>query len=204
MNPIGKVVVHVIPLPSFADSPMVDIVSVLGRGRHLPMPLDELNLPATGAVNLDGYVNYAIGVPGARPAYAQFCRNGAIEGVGELRNDDGVNPRFIGGGFTQLIVTHVQQYLEVLKSYEMGLPVYIFVSLCSAAKTVYRYSPEGFGWQETKPLGREIATFPEIYIDSFDVDVPALMRPVFNVIWNAFGLAQCEIYDGQGKLRGVS
>jgi hypothetical protein len=59
MNPIGKVVVHVISVPSFADGCMIDIVSVLGRGTHLPTPLDELNVPATGAVNLDGYVNYA-------------------------------------------------------------------------------------------------------------------------------------------------
>jgi hypothetical protein len=206
MNPIGKVVVHVIPIPSFADGRLMDIVSVLGRGSHLPMPLDELNLPKRDAVNLDGYVNYAISTPGGRQAYAQFFRNGAIEGVGELRNDDRVNSRFVGADFTELIVTRVRQYLQVLKSYEMALPVYIFLSLCSAAKTVYRYSPvsEGFPWQETKPLGREIAAFPEIYVDSFDVDVPAVMRPVFNVMWNAFGLAQCEIYDGQGKLRGVS
>jgi hypothetical protein len=204
MKSFGKVAVHVIPVPSFADGRMIDIVSVLGRGSHLPTPLDELNLPAMGAVNLDGYLNYASGVPGARSAYAQFFRNGAIEGVGELRNDDGVNSRFIGGAFTELIVTHVQQYLQVLKSYEMGLPVYIFLSFCSAAKTVYRYSPEGYGWHDTQPLGREIAAFPEIQVDSFDIDVPAVMRPVFNVVWNAFGLAQCEIYDGQGKLRGVS
>jgi hypothetical protein len=200
---IGKAVVHVISVPSFADGRMVDIVSVLGRGNPIPMPLDDLNLPARGTVNLDGYVHYAIADPGGRRAYAQFFRNGAIEGVGELRNDDGVNSRFIGGHFTKLIVTQVRQYLEVLKFYEMGLPAYIFVSFCSGTKIVYRYSPDRVGWDDTRPLGHEIAAFPEIYIDGFDVDVPTLMRPVFNVVWNAFGLSQCEIYDSQGKLRGV-
>jgi hypothetical protein len=191
MNSIGKVVVHVIPVPSFADGRMIDIVSVLGRGTHLPIPLDELNMPAAGAVNLDGYVNYANrgSERGARQAYAQFFRNGAIEGVGELRNDDGVNSRFIGGAFTELIVTHVRQYLQVLKSYEMGLPIYVFLSFCSAAKVVYRHSPEGIGWQETKPLGREIAAFPEIYVDSFDVDVQRDMEclrlgPMRNLRWS--------------------
>ena len=84
MNPVGKVVVHVIPIPSFADGRMIDIVSVLDKGSHLPMPLDELKLPARGGVNLDGFVNYAISDRGMRQAYAQFFRNGAIEGVGEL------------------------------------------------------------------------------------------------------------------------
>jgi hypothetical protein len=34
----------------------------------------------------------------------------------------------------------------------------------------------------------------------FDIDVPAAMRPVFNVVWNAFGFAQCDVYDDQGKV----
>jgi hypothetical protein len=58
-------------------------------------------------------------------------------------------------------------------------------------------------WTDTPPLGREIAAFPEIHVDSFDVDVPAIMRPVFNMLWNAFGLLQCDMYDSQGNWRGV-
>jgi hypothetical protein len=85
----------------------------------------------------------------------------------------------------------------------MGLPVYVFLSFCSAMQTVYRHSPDGFGWQETRPLGREVAVFPEAYVDSFDADVAAIMRPVFNVAWNAFGLPRCDVYDDQGRLRGM-
>jgi hypothetical protein len=33
--------------------------------------------------------------------------------------------------------------LRVLKSYEIGLPVYIFLSFCNAGKVAYCYSPEG-------------------------------------------------------------
>ena len=115
-----------------------------------------------------------------------------------------MNSRFIGADFTNLVVSRVRQYLDVLKSYEMGLPVYIFLSLCSAEKVVYRQAPEGMGWVETPPMGRQVAALPEIQVDGFDVDVPAVLRPVFNVLWNAFGLGQCDMYDGQGKFRGIS
>jgi Putative DNA-binding domain len=201
MNRAGKVVMHVISFPSFADGRLIDIATVLSEGTHLPIAPDELYVPRTGKVNLEGYVNYA---SGQRQAYAQFFRNGAIEGVAELRTDDGVSSRFVGGDFTHLVVRHLQQYLQVAKSYEMGLPIYIFLSLCNATKAAYRHAPEGFGWVETKPLGREIVALPEIYIDDFDVDIPTALRPVFNVLWNAVGLLQCEIYDGQGKLRGFA
>jgi len=83
------------------------------------------------------------------------------------------------------------------------LPVYIYLSLCNGNNVVYRHAPEGFGWVDTQPLRREIAAFPEISVDNFDVDVPTVMRPVFNMLWNAFGLAQCDMYDGQGRWRGL-
>jgi hypothetical protein len=28
------------------------------------------------------------------------------------------------------------------------------------------------------------------------------MRPVFNMLWNAFGFQQCDMYDGQGQWKG--
>jgi hypothetical protein len=203
LGQVGKVALHAVPLPSFADGRMLDIVSVLANGTHLPLPLDEVGFANRGAVNLDGYLNYTAAHQGARLAYAQFFRNGAIEGVGELRSDDGVNSRFIASDFTNLVVSRVRQYLDVLNSYDMGLPVYIFLSLCSADRVVYRHAPEGMGWSDTRPMGRSVVALPEIQIDSFDVDVPAALRPVFNVLWNAFGFGLCDMYDGQGKFRGA-
>jgi hypothetical protein len=52
------------------------------------------------------------------------------------------------------------------------------------------------------PLNREILALPELYVDSFRTDVPGLMRPVFNMLWNAFGFQHCEMYDGQGVWKG--
>jgi hypothetical protein len=59
MNQTGKVVVHVIPLPSFVDGRMADIVSELSKGHQVPAPLDLIGFPYAHAVNLDGYLKYA-------------------------------------------------------------------------------------------------------------------------------------------------
>ncbi len=167
LGQLGKVVLHVIPLPSFADGRMADIVSQLAKGTHVPIPLDEVGFPSNYAVNLDGYLSYSVGPPGARLAYAQFFRNGAIEGVGELRSDDNVNSRFITGDLTNLVVSRIRLYLDVLRAYDLGLPVYIFLSLCNAARVVHRYADaSGGGWHESHPLSREIVSMPEIYISA--------------------------------------
>jgi hypothetical protein len=45
---------------------------------------------------------------------------------------------------------------------------------------------------------------PQIYIESFDADVPAALRPAFNMFWNAFGFLRCDMYDAEGRWSGNS
>ena len=198
----GKVVLHVIPIPSFVDGRMADIVTQLAKGSHVPVPLAVVGLPSYNGVNLDGYLNYSLGVPGDRLAYAQFFRNGAIKGVGELKNDDNVNSRFITKDLTNVVVSRVRQYLNVLKAYDLGLPVYVFLSFCNATRVVYRYDDgSGAAWNDSRPLSREIVSLPEIYIDRFDVDVIDVMRPALNTLWNAVGFQGCDRYNDLVKWR---
>lgn len=196
LGQIGKVVLHVIPLPSFVDGRMADIMSEITKGNHVPVPLDGVGLSYQSAVNLDGYLSYTPRATGTRLAYAQFFRNGAIEGVGELKTEDNTNSRFITRDLTNLVVSRVRQYLDVIRAYDLGLPVYIFLSFCNAARVVYRYADaSGMGWHDSHPMSREIVAMPEIYIDDFAIDVIEVMRPAFATLWNAVGFMGCERYN---------
>ena len=198
----GKVVLHVVPVPAFADGRLLDVVSAVAAGTHVPLPLDGMGAGNRPGINIDGFLNYADRPAGGRQSYAQFFRSGAIEGVGNLskRDADG-NSYFVAAEFANKVVFALRQYLSVLEAFDAGLPVYAFLSLCDVAQCFYRYSPDGAGWSDTDPLSREILALPELYIDNFRTDVPALMRPVFNMLWNAFGFQQCEMYDGQASGR---
>lgn len=205
LGPSGKVAVHVVPMPSFADRRLIDVASAAATGTHIPLPLDGMSGANQLSVNLDGLVNYTQRRPEARQTYAQFFRSGAIEGVSELSRRDGDgHPYFVGPEFTNKIVFAVRQYLGTLRSYDAGLPIYVFISLCNVEQCRYRYSPENMGWTDTDPLGRELVALPEIYVESFEIDVPAIMRPTFNMLWNAFGFLGCDMYDSQGRWRGAA
>jgi hypothetical protein len=199
MSQTGKLAVHVIPLPSFVDGRMTDIVSKLSQGHHLPIPLDEIGFSYAHTVNLDGYLNFAQVPLGKHKSYAQFFRNGAIEGACELRTDDGVTSRFLTRELTNVVISRVCQYLRVLKAYDMGLPVYVYLSICNATRTVLRYETTYGNFAETSPLGLEIVTCPETYIDDFEIDLIDAMRPAFNTLWNAVGHLRCERYDYLAK-----
>jgi hypothetical protein len=73
----------------------------------------------------------------------------------------------------------------------------------SAIETLIAQVEAGAGWNDAGPLRRDVVVLPEVPLDSFSADVPALMRPVFNTLWNAFGFPECDMYM-QGKWRGVS
>jgi hypothetical protein len=202
LDPGGKLALHVVPVPAFADGRLIDVVSAAAQGTHLPLPPGGMSGANRLSVNLDGLLNYTDHVTSMRHGYAQFFRSGAIEGVGELsRRDDDGRPYFVAAEFTNKIVFAVRQYLDVLKSYDAGRPIYVFLSLCNVTQCFYRHSPEGF-WVDNGPLGRELVSLPEIYIDSFEADVPAALLPAFNMIWNAFGFLQCDMYDAEGRWKG--
>jgi len=198
----GKLALHVVPLPAFADRRLLDVVSAAAAGTHLPLPPGGMSGANRLSVNLDGVLNYTDRSVRMRHGYAQFFRSGAIEGVGELsRRDEDGHPYFVGAEFTNKIIFAVRQYLDLLKCYDAGLPIYVLLSLCNVAQCFYRHSPEGF-WVDAGPLGRELVALPEVYFESFDTDVPATLRPAFNVLWNAFGFLQCDMYDSQGRWKG--
>ncbi|MDD2766035.1 MAG: ATP-binding protein [Opitutaceae bacterium] len=198
---IGKLVLHVVPVPSFIDGRMADLVTRVAGGTHSPVPLDIVNFGTNWKVNLDGYLSHAVMSPGQTGgAYAQFFRNGAIEGVGALRSDDSVRSRFITRDLTNVVVSRTRQYLDVLKAYDLGTPVYVFLAICNATDVVYRYvDGSGMGWNETLPLGREIIALPETYIDDLAVDVIDVMKPALTALWNAFGFIGCERYNDVAK-----
>jgi hypothetical protein len=203
LGPGGKVVLHLVPVPAFADGRLLDVVSAVAAGTHVPLPLGGMGASNRLGINIDGFLNYTDRADESRQGYAQFFRSGAIEGVGRLskRDADGYS-YFVAAEITNKVVLAVRQYLGVLEAFDAGLPVYAFLSLCDVSQCYYRYNPDGAGWSDTGPLNREILALPEVFIDNFKVDVPTLIRPVFNMLWNAFGLQRCDMYDGQGQWRG--
>ncbi len=44
---------------------------------------------------------------------------------------------------------------------------------------------------EHHPIDRDTVLLPDILIDSLNVDVPQVMKPIFDAVWNACGLPRC-------------
>jgi hypothetical protein len=204
-TPIGiisgpKVAVHVIPIPSFVDGRFLDLIQTLDRGTFLPMPLAEVGLRATSFPNLDGFCSASQTSSG----YVQFFRSGAIEALRRLGTRDDGCPYFVGHQFANMLLQGVRQYRETLMSYDAGFPISIFVSLLDVQNCYHkRVGPFG-EWVHDGPLGRQFVILPDVQVTDAQTDVLSAMRPLFNVLWNAFGSMNCDLYDQHGKWIGAA
>jgi len=200
----GKIVLHVVPFPAFSDGRLIDIMSAVAAGTHVPLPLDGISNGNRHGVNLEGFVNYTDNVPGAVSGYAQLFRSGAVEGVSELsrRESDNVS-YFWGAALANKVVAALRQYIRVLKSYDAGIPIYAGLSLCGADQWCFRYSPAGMGYNDVGPIHRNAVILPDIMIDTDFVDVTSVTRLTFDMLWNAFGFQRCDLYDDQGQWIGA-
>lgn len=203
--PVGegpKLVVHVIPVPAFVDARLTDVVTAVVNGTHIPLPPAGIGGGFSQRVNLDGFLNY-LDIPGTQRTYAQLFRSGAIEGVVSLSRelDSGA---FAGVTLGNMLVGAVKQYLAVLRSMEAGEPVYAFAAICNAAGSRLRYrGGDGLPY-ETVPFPGELIALPEVLLDETIGDVPTLLRPLLNTVWNAYGQLRCDLYNGEGGWMGTA
>jgi hypothetical protein len=44
---------------------------------------------------------------------------------------------------------------------------------------------------------------PEVVVDDFSANPQAILRPLFNMVWNAYGYPRAFSYDESGKWTGI-
>jgi hypothetical protein len=192
-----RLILHVIPLYPFLNRQRLDL-------RFYNKFLDSFR-PLNGSCsgyryNLDGFLTYGRDYEG-RSSYCLVFFNGAVEAVrsdilypGRLRN-------FLPSqDFERDIVTSVESYFEGYKKLGIEAPFIISAALlgCKGA-----YLDTKSHMQFDVPIEKDVVIFPEVEVGSYDEEVPSFMRPIFDSVWNAFGLPYSSNYaeDGTWKLR---
>jgi len=204
LPPGGRAILHVVPFPPFAGRHDIDVVQAISTGTFTPLPLSGMSRANQVAVNLDGFVNYATDGRDNASSYVQLFRNGALEGVLVLERDERNNQAYIAGpALCRQIAFALRQYVDVLNAYDMGFPVFAFLSFTGMDGSTLRYnSGYGSGFSVAGPRPGALIVLPEIALEGIVTDAPTALKPMFNALWNAYGFLRCDMYDGQGNWRG--
>lgn len=194
---------HIVPAVGFLDRSSIDFQKFSEEFKKL-YPFGTMD--PIRRFNLEGYILYAKGkLPMGdeeRVAYAQAFRFGQLEQVHNgnwfMYDTDRVTPAF----FEVEMVRQLKSYFAALQwsAIEPPFSVHLFLSGMNNLRLL---TPTGFilRHNEENKFLRDQLQIPSIWIDTWEQtkDVPVLMRPIFDALWNSAGLEGSPNYDEQGN-----
>jgi hypothetical protein len=199
-----SIIIHVVPFSMFAGIQTIDPVASVMNGHVVPIPPGRWGQGNQTIVNLDGFASIAAPSEERTHAYAQIFRSGALEAFTTVGHDD--QKAYIASPtFENTIVSALRNYIMFYKEIDVGLPIFIFLSLCGMSRCFFRTPTEysSSGYYERGPLQTDIVALPEATIDTDPADIPGAMRSSFNTVWNAFGHPMCDKYNVKGEWIGT-
>ena len=196
----GCIVVHAVPLRGYGDPFSLDISSI-GFGDCPIRPIRYNGVGFSPRVNLDGHITSSSVAPGSCYSYVQIFRNGAVESTCVLLGGSGemVLP---SKEYEVDVLAFVSSYVSFARRHEIEPPYLLFLSFVGVRGCV-------FGTRGLRRLGMEPVAFrdemvvlPEVVMLEHDEQPHQVMKPAFDMVWNAFGFVGSQNYDDDGNWTG--
>ena len=198
-----RLVLHILPLYPFLNHQRLQLSS----NRNLT--LDFRPIGASGwdsRYNLDGCVTYDRDYENRalNDGYCQVFFDGVVESVYShiLRTKGGGKPEKEESGFIASLayekytVETVKNYFKGYKSLGIEAPAVISMVLLGC-KGAYMWTDFSMGL-DYQPIDRDVAILPEVQVGSFNEEVPNVMKPIFDAVWNACGHPRSYNYTENG------
>jgi hypothetical protein len=196
MTRMPKLVLHSVPLISFADPPALQFE--YGEVLQIPMRSSGYNQLYT----LEGPISYFGPQGEAITSYTLHFRTGVLEDVADCTSDYAAQNKFIPlTALERLIAETFTSRLRYWSIKEVRPPYYLFVSVLF----VQGYFGRGSGmWAEGGPPSKqEHLLLPAQVIPNVDntsvATVITLLRPTSDLLWNGFGHRASINFDNQGQ-----
>jgi Putative DNA-binding domain len=200
LMPGGKLILHLIPVASFRSRQLFDVATMPDLGTRFP-PMGTSGWDYR--LNLDGHVSYSGGrtKPVSR-FYTQFFRNGAVEAVisDVVMEDKNKGKLLLAGYCERTLLENFPRLMAGFRQTGVLPPLWGFLTI-TGVKGAKIPSDSDFG-DEYRDIDRDSLLLPEFVIDDLGADASSLLRPVFDLIWNASGFARSFNFDTQGKWVG--
>ena len=148
-------------------------------------------------VNLDGFVTFSIARGrSSADAYTQVFRHGSVESASVL-DEDQFGPYIPSIAYEKHVIRVLKSYFEIAEKLNLHPPYFAFLSLV-AIRSARFVGPSGWGDQGVLTTQDDTLMLPEIVIEERSIQPEKALRPLFDMVWNAFGFSRSFNYDEQG------
>jgi len=200
-NSGGKIILHLIPLEAFSPNIRLDINQMMDNqiiNRLKPIYCSGWN----HKINLEGFLTYSgRSNDNKSHSYVQLYRNGIIEAVeGAMLNSNTEKKRIPSVTYEKKLLNSLPSYLNVLKDLNISTPIFIFLAFTGIKG--FEMSVSNLRWTHGDvydKIDRDILMLPECLIKTYDIDPKDILRPMFDLIWNACGFKRSLNFDNDGN-----
>jgi hypothetical protein len=198
---------HIIPLSSFGSSTRYDVTALKANINATYLGLAPLFYEDANhsRINFDGLLVYKAGRDESSGGFLQLYRGGIIETVDATlissAESYGKGKIISSLAFEVRLFRSIRRFLPILKSLGVDPPLVLMLSLLDVkGYTIITKDYLGFPGGGA-PFDREVLMPQEVLIDTYSADVPLVMKPLVDEIWNAANF-NGSIYYKDGKWMG--
>ena len=194
-----RIILHLVPITAFASYQQLAVQDYSDLYKSL--------LPATGDkfadfhLNFDGLVVYSGKGKNVSLAYIQLFRSGIIEFVRVYEAGDG-EKYLPGWRYEDELLKNYNTGIDMLRKVRIDPPLIVFLTLANAKE--YRLTlgrMEHFLRDDPVPFDRDVMLIPDLQVESFDQRDIDVLRPMFDIVWNAGGYERSLNFDETNEPR---
>ncbi len=194
----SRLVLHVIPFDFMESGNQIDLTKHESTFLRFPPIVND----GWGHLySMDGFVTFTGKYEGESQSYNLFFRNGAIETATctfytEKENNNTIASLF----YEQKVLEWLDKLGQIAPLVEIQIPVFIIMSLLNVRDFLMATS-NMFDITPKHPIERDHIMLPEVLVEDFNFNPSAVMKPIFDIIWNACGYSGSRNYDQDGNWR---
>ncbi len=194
-----KIVIHVIPIESFAGETQHDLLPFY-RNPLKFYPMNSTNW--NRRLNLEGLLIFS--APEPSHSYVQLYRNGIIEVVqGDLLAHEHAGRMTIPSiAYERCVREFLSFCFQALRDLGAGAPVVVALTLTRTRGLHMGVDSRPFGIDRGYPIGSPTLILPETVVQDFSAPVNEVLKPMFDLVWNACGYPSSRNFDAQGNWTG--
>lgn len=192
----SKAVLHIVPIRAFDPAAMIDLAVVEKSGIE-PIAGGGYNR----RYNFDGIFS-STSCEGNH-SYVQMFRDGTIEAVDTFilrkgRAEGQADGPYLFKEDEPILVKAVSKYLMLQQRLSVEPPLFIMLSYLGVLGYTMYNDPRS-RYRQYQPIDRDTLLIPEVVVEHFNGEIPEMMRPIFDALWNAVGQPSSLNYDEDGK-----
>jgi len=192
----GKIVLHIVPLESFSPNFSLDLNLVTNNPAKLrPIYTSGWN----HRINLEGILSYSGGRNDKSHSYVQLYRNGIFEAVEGLILSAEKKKKYIPSvAYESQLIGSLGEFLNLAREMGINMPVVIFLTLIGIKDYEMAVDRMRF-WDDYYKIDRDVLILPETLVESYDIEPKDILRPMFDLVWNACGFKRSYNFDEYGN-----